>query len=167
MVFFALAILISSTTYAYVERSTGCGTDPVPSGDCDPGQVLSVFLRTSLGSEVHLGIDGGLTISSKEEIATSLRSELDALECGWDRQAFGPLNEAMLAVLADLVGICNSAHLSAYCTSDTSTAPVLVLERAPCVSENRASASCVVPGAGERSYLVVLVLAPALLPELG
>ena len=162
-----MAMLISSTTYAYVERSAGCGSRPVLDMDHDPGQVLSVFLRASLGTEVSLEIDGSLTISSKEKVASCLRSELDALEVGWSQEAFGPLNEAMLSMLADLVGLGCSAHLSAYLAAEAGTSPVLVLERAPCVSENRCSASCVVPGASGRSYIVVLVLAPALLPELG
>jgi len=168
MVFFALAMLISSSTFAYVEGvSSEHGTEAALSGECDPGQVLLVFMRASVGVEVTLDLGGEVPISSREEVATCLSAELDALAggCGVDR--FDPLNDALLTMLGKLVGIGYSAHLSAYRTTDDGAEPILVLEEAGCVSENRYSGSCEVPGAGGSAYVVVLVLGPALLPELG
>lgn len=168
MVFFALTMLISSSTFAYVEGvSSEHGTEAAVSGECDPGQVLSVFMRASVGVEVTLDLGGEVTISSREEVASCLSAELDAIVGGCSVDQFDPLNDALLMMLGKLVGMGYSAHLSAYRTTDDGAEPILVLEEAGCVSENRYSGSCEVPGLGGSAYVVVLVLGPALLPELG
>lgn len=167
MVFFALAMLISSSTWAYVDDAlVGSGADGVE-GVHDPGQLLSVFLRASIGVEVVLDTDPRVTIPSREEVETCLCAELDATTSGLDGDVFGPLNEVLVSILARLAGIGYSASLSAFRTTEDGLCPMLVLETSECISENRYSGSCELPGSSGSVYLVVLTLGPALLPELG
>lgn len=161
VVFFVIAITISSTMFYYARGEAGSATSARPEGQSDPDAVLRVFLHASVGEETVLELNGDTHISASSEICECLRIELDALVLGADQCAFAPLNERLLTILEATCSVVLVPYLTASWFLDDDQKEILAIPDEPPDTRTRYASSMGFPGAGGSAFLLTLVLVPA------
>ncbi|MCU0858975.1 MAG: hypothetical protein MUE55_00055 [Thermoplasmata archaeon] len=161
MVFFAIALVTSSIVLSYTDDRPSDLMGAVD-GAVDPGDVLRVFLRASVGTDIELW--DGLTVSARESVADCLYAEVAYLTGGANPGSFAGMNEVLLDVLENISPVGTTCHLSVVDAAGSGE-PLLTIERAPAIGGVLLSASQEFPAVMGSECLAVLVLAPALCLE--
>lgn len=160
IVFFAAAILVSSTLLAYAVPPTDAGVVEL---NIEPASMLEVLLGASIGEDIRLSVGGPALIRENDEIGECLMAEVHALREGVNPLAFADLDRAYSHAMDSICGPCISAQLVVLEKEDN----YVVLEVPDRVFEVRdafASSIELVDVDGSR-YIVELVLLPAAPPE--
>lgn len=166
IVFFVVAITISSILLYYARPGTNDTTSTNPDGQTDPESVLRVFLQASLGEEMVLSLDREIHISPSTEIAECLLIELEALALGCDIDCFAPMNEKLCSILETICSPVMQPYLLSMELLDEENLQMFSLPCDPPQSGTRYASSVELPGPDGSLFLLTLVLVPASLSEI-
>jgi len=164
MVFFAIALLVSSMLVSQARQETRPGSTGGEEAYVD--SVLLAFLGASVGSSVRLMLEEPVEIESCEKIGDCLMAELHSLRDGHSTEDFEPLNAILTAVLVSIVEKPFLFSLSAYEVSGSGATLMIQLQNTedPTGETAYASSTNVVDDDGAL-FVIVLQLRPAALPE--
>jgi len=160
MVFFAIAITISGIL-SY-NATTEASQHPICSSDgqSDPETVLRVFLDSSIGQEVEMGLNGGVSVSSNSQIGECLKVEIDAIVQGTNVSVFGPLNTMYVLTLESICSPVVEPYLVALQLDEGRTRLLFSLPGEVPESATQYASSSDLPGSEDDRYLILLVLVP-------
>ncbi|MBU1157918.1 MAG: hypothetical protein KKE24_01100 [Candidatus Thermoplasmatota archaeon] len=168
LVFFTVILALCSSMVAYVEICETYRIDDYGVKAIDVSELLSVFLRTSIGASVEIASGIDIEMTGRESMADILMVVCDAKLSGVDEKFFAPIPSMILEAL---VGACPSniePHLVVLDLTVNPPSEILVLENAPCGETDTSAASQKMLDHEGRPFLLVLVLEPALgLHDLG
>jgi hypothetical protein len=159
VVFFVIAMAISSMLFYYAKAEAVQTPSGMCDGQSDPEAILRVFLRASLGEEAVLDLGREIHVSGNSEIAECLKIEFDALVLGADPGEFNPLNDRLVQILEAICNPVLEPHLVAIHLFDRGSEKILSIPSEPPDSTE-------LPGYEGSSYLLMLILVPASLPEI-
>ncbi len=165
IVFFTVILALCSSMVAYVEifetyRLDECGINAV-----DASELLSVFLRTSIGASVQVASGTDIEMTGRESMADILMVICDAKLSGVDESFFAPLPSMILETLVLVSPSYIEPHLVILDLTSSPNSEMLVLENSPCREADTSAASQMMMDPEGRSFLLVLVLEPALGPH--
>jgi len=166
VVFFVIAMAISSMLFYYAKVEAVQTPAGMSDGQSDPEAILRVFLCASLGEEVMLDLGREIHVSGDSEIAECLKTEFDALILGADPGDFRPLNDRFVQILEAICNPVLEPYLVAIYLPDRGSETILSLPSEPPDSGTRYASSTELPGYEGSSYLLMLILVPASLPEI-
>lgn len=166
VVFFVIAIAISSMMFYYAREEAIHAPSMRPEGQSDPEAVLRVFLRASLGEEIVLDLDREIHVSANSEIAECLQIELDALTLGAAVSDFAPMNERLSEILEATCSAVMDPYLVSLQLLSEGDKWMFSLPCEPPDSSTRYASSTELAGADGSTYLLMLVLVPASLPKI-
>lgn len=164
LVFFTAAMAVSAVLFSYVGSEDGVGHAKNGAGSY-ADEVLSAFLRASLGSRVVIGQPYDCVLDGSEGIAECLVVEARLLDAGGPLAAFEELNGCLLSVLENLCGGHHSPHLLIFDAGGSSQEPVLAMPSLPGERDSLLAGNTLLPGDDNGQYVAVLVLDPALSAE--
>lgn len=166
LVFFMVAMVISSILLYYSSSGPTETQDDHGQGMSDPHEILGVLLRSSIGCEITVSLDAPRYISWDTEVGMCLLLEAEAIVDGMTPGAFDELNKTVLDLLRSL---CNSVYepfLSVMAEDDTGTERIISIPGAPTKSNHMYAATMNLVQDEEKALLVQLVLCPAASPEI-
>ena len=166
VVFFVIAIAISSMMFYYVREEAVHAPSMRPEGQSDPEAVLRVFLRASLGEEIVLEMGREIHVSAYTDIAECLQIELDALALGAAVGDFAPINERLCEILNETCSAVLDPYLVSVQLLGEGNKRMFSLPSEPPDSGTRYASSVKLAGADGSTFLLTLVLVPASLPKL-
>lgn len=166
VVFFVIAMAISSMLFYYAGAEAVQTPSRMRDGQSDPGAILRVFLRASLGEEVVLDLGREIHVSADSEIAECLKTEFDALVAGTDLGSFNPLHDRLVQILEAICNPVLEPYLVAIRLLDKGSQRIFTLPSELPDSDTRYASSTELPGYEASSYLLTLILVPASLPEI-
>jgi len=166
VVFFVIAMAISSMLFYYAKAEAAQTPSGMRDGQSNPEAILRVFLCASLGEEVVLDLGREIHVSGNSEIAECLKIEFDALVLGADPGDFDPLNDRLVQILEATCNPVLEPHLVAIHLLDEGSERIFSLPSEPPDSGTRYASFTELPGFEGSSYLLMLILVPASLPEI-
>lgn len=166
MVFFSVAMLISSIVLVQVGAASRRSGDSALEPPIDVPSILQALMGASLGRTVIVSLESELRIQGQESVAECLSAELYALSGGCYADIFIDLNNAIWDILKALSGPLMAACLLAVHPEGSSDNPLLSIPGPLQTSETAYSSSVELPCGQGLLFTVVLVLYPTSSPEL-
>jgi len=161
MVFFAIAMLLSSALISQAERLSENGQAIRTGCPDDASNVLEVVMAASIGETFLIDLGTEIRIARDEPVSECLRAELYALASGMDIGAFDGLNEAVARVLDAVSGWGSRAHLVAFPAEGTLEEPILTIPGERISSADAYASSTDLQCPRGVAFKVLLVLEPA------
>lgn len=166
MVFFAVALLICSIQLStYREGAEPDDQFAESDGRSDPGCVLPVFLRASIGTATSVRVDCGLAVPAHTTISDCLAAEATALVRGVTEDAFSDLNRLILGAAKNLSHPTMNPHVILNHHTEHGVIVLLRIEYCLPSSGDVIAATSDLLDCGDVRVAVSFLLEPALLPE--
>jgi len=166
IIFFIGAVLVSNILKTYVAGLPSRSRASQMGGDTDPAEILRTILSTSLGESVLVDLGRPFCMDDRTTAAEFLAIELAALACGYDIGRFDHVNRLIHDILRSVSNPSFEPFLLVLELDKNQSEPVLSIPHTPGATKNAYASSTEIPGTDATVYLAVLVLCPALLPEL-
>lgn len=166
MVFFVGAVLVSNIMLSFVPTLSERPQTESACGDTDPAEILRTIMATSLCEPVMLDLGQIHYLDDRITAAESLAVELMALVAGCDAGQLEPLNTLIYNILR---AACNPAFKPFLLVVDiegNQSDPVISIPCEYAATSHAYASSTEIPGPGGKTYLVELILCPALPLEL-
>lgn len=161
MVFFAIAMLLSSAAIAHTRNLSDVG-EVTGHELIDPAELLSVVLHASICTRFDLMTEPSVAISGEEKVAAVIAAEVVLWRSGMNLAVFEEPNSRIHRMLISVCGPSYCALLRIV--DDPFGSPAIVVEIGEIGSEpETVLASCVeLPVDAGPTFLVSLALAPVL-----
>jgi hypothetical protein len=165
LVFFLVAVTISSVILYYSAPGESHDAPDHGQGQGDPHEVLETILHSSIGSEIVVLTDVPRHISSDTDVSQCLLLEAEAVLDGMSIDAFGPLNDAVKAILESVCSPMYESMLRVYSSSDAGLSPIVSIPDVGLDSSQQYGASMELTHDEEKDLHVQLILSPAAFSE--
>lgn len=167
LVFFMVAMAISSVLLYYSGLGTTWTEDDLGQGMSDPHEILGVLLRSSIGREITVSLEVPRYISWDTEVGVCMLLEAEAIVDGMAPEAFEELNKTVLDILRSLCNPVYEPFFSVMAVDDLGTARIVSIPGVPITSDRMYAATMDLVQDEEKALLAQLVLCPAASPEVG
>ncbi|UCE44780.1 MAG: hypothetical protein JSU93_05110 [Methanobacteriota archaeon] len=166
LIFFAIAMLICSIQLGAFARGLMADEDTSQfCGRCDPDDILTAFLRSSIGVEASLWAGYDLYVPARTVVSECIAVEVTAIGNGVDSESFDALNMVLLGLLNNLSHPLMTPHLIISRHLDDGPIVLLRIEQSPPGRSDLVASTCKLPDCGHDAATVSLLLEPAPLPE--
>lgn len=166
VVFFAVAMVISSLFLYYANLGEEIKAPEHGSGSADPDAVLGAVLHASVGSNIFVPMDAPRHIPADTEVCRCLLLESEQIIGGTPVEAFGELNCAVSWILDRTCNPVFSSCLSVFLLGGSVPEMLFSIGSGGGPSSQRFNSCAEFSLAGGEEVLVQLCLAPALLAEI-
>ncbi len=158
MVFFAVALVISSVFVANIDRTADSGASDV---EAYVASLLQSFVGASLCDSVALEVPAAISIGPGENVGDCLAAELHSLREGTDPEAFEPLNLVLARILDETVAKPYWYTLSAYDQGDEMHKLLQIARTGEPSDEAYASSFAITDEDGSQLLIVLQLRLPA------
>jgi len=166
LVFFLVAVTVSSALLFYSAPGQEAGVAEHGQGTADPGDVLQALMHSSIGCEMTVYVEIPRHVSGEMEVSQCLLLEAETVLAGVPRSAFDEVEDAVAAILDSICSQVFDPHLSVWLfTAVVSKELISIPENEP-VSSQKFGASAELSNTGDEILLAQLLLCPPAFPEL-
>lgn len=165
LVFFMVAMAISSILLYYSSYGLPETQDDHGQGKSDPHDILGVLLRSSIGREIAVSLEVPRYISWDTEVGVCLLLEAEAIVDGMAPEVFDELNRTVLDLLRSLCNPVYDPFLTVMAVDDLGTVGIVSIPGVPVPSDYRYAATMDLVQDEEKALLAQLILCPAASPE--